>query len=497
MAREPYVSVNLSASRAGHRVSQKDIVEQLSQEITSGRLRPAMRLPPVRALEHQLGISKNTAQAAYDELVARGLLEARLRQGVFVAVPAEGVVAAPLRHPSAPRLVGPDLPRPQPVRLERLELSNVFIDPELLPHAQLSDCFRSVLANPGLHTFYDAQGHPALREVIAERLRARGIEASPDDVIVTAGSQQALDIVARSLEHKVVATENPVYSLARQLFLHLGCRLVPLRLDPFRAVDLGEWEAMLVEQRPSLVYLISSYQNPTGYSYSSAELERLLELSERHGFAILEDDWGSDMLSCSEYRPTLRALGGPNVLYVNSFTKKLLPSLRLGYLLCSAATRDALVAAKRVATLGNATLMEATLHEFISRGYYDAHLRRIHGLLDQRYLACLDLLRDWMPPGVRFSTPGGGPTLWLDLPRSIGVPELSERMASRGVFLERAEGHFYGEPHLNGFRVGFAFLSVERLQIGLRALAEELALWAPSLPSARVPVAVPALSVRS
>jgi GntR family transcriptional regulator/MocR family aminotransferase len=160
---------------------------------------------------------------------------------------------------------------------------------------------------------------------------------------------------------------------------------------------------------------------------------------------------------------------------VNSFTKKLLPSLRLGYLLCSEATRDVLVAAKRVATLGNATLMEATLHEFISRGYYDAHLRRIHGLLDQRYLACLDLLREWMPPGVRFSTPGGGPTLWLDLPRSIRLEQLQERLGRRGVFIERADSHFYGEPHLNGFRVGFAFLSTERLQVGLRAIAEELA----------------------
>ncbi|MEO8181520.1 MAG: PLP-dependent aminotransferase family protein, partial [Deltaproteobacteria bacterium] len=336
-----------------------------------------------------------------------------------------------------------------------------------------------------------------LRDVIAERLRARGIDANADEVIVTGGSQQALDIVARSLAHKVVATENPVYSIARQLFLHLGCRLVPLRLDPFRPLDLGEWEARLAEARPSLVYLISSYQNPTGYSYSTVELERLLELSERYGFALLEDDWGSDMLSCSEYRPTLRALGGRNVLYVNSFTKKLLPSLRLGYLLCSAATRDTLVAAKRVATLGNAMLMEATLHEFISRGYYDAHLRRIHGLLDQRYLGCLDLLHEWMPAGVRFSTPGGGPTLWLELPPALRVEQLSERLAPRGVFIEHAGGHFYGEPHLNGFRVGFAFLSAERLQLGLRAVAEELARLSEQPSAAPLRAATELLQIRN
>lgn len=475
MAREPHVSVHLCASQPGRRVSQRDIVEQLSHQIGCGRLRPAMRLPPVRALEHQLGISKNTVQAAYDELVARGLLEARWRQGVFVAAPPEGVPLAPLHRASAARLRGPELPRLRPERPERLELSNVFIDPELLPHEQLSDCFRSVLSVPGLHTFYDGQGYPALREIIAERLRGRGIEASAEDVIITTGSQQALDLVARSLERRVVATEDPVYSLGRQLFAHLGCQLVPLPLDPFRGVELDAWADMLAETRPGLVYLISSYQNPTGYSYSSAELERILELSEQLGFAILEDDWGSDMLSCSEYRPTLRALGGSNVLYVNSFTKKLLPSLRLGYLLCSAAARDALVAAKRVSTLGNSTLLETTLHEFISRGYYDTHLRRLHAALDQRYLACLEQLREWLPLEVRFSTPGGGSTLWLDLPRSVPVCELRERLARRGVFIDAADAHFSRSPHLNGFRLGFAFLSSERMALGLRALAGELA----------------------
>lgn len=481
MSRDPYVSVNFAASDPSRRVSQEEIVRQLSHEISSGRLRPAMRLPPVRALEHQLGISKNTVQAAYDELVARGLLESRERQGVFVASPPGRVSPRPFRSASPPALVALDIPKFKPVHPERLELSNVFIDPDLLPHGQLSDCFRSVLASPGLHTFYDAQGHPGLREAIAERLQARGIDADPADVILTSGSQQALDIVARSLEHKVIATENPVYSFARQSFISVGCRTVPLAIDPFSSVDLDAWEAVLASERPSLVYVIPNYQNPTGYSYSTPELERLLELSEKYRFAIMEDDWGSDMLSCSEYRPTLRALGGKNVLYVNSFTKKVLPSLRLGYLVCPEGARDVLVAAKRVATLGNATLMEAMLHEFITRGYYDTHLRRIHGLLDQRYLASLELLRRLMPEGVRFSTPGGGPTLWLDLPRRVRVQELRERVARRGVYIELVDGHFYGTPHLNGFRIGFAFLSTDRLRLALEVVGEELrALLSPA-----------------
>jgi 2-aminoadipate transaminase len=199
---------------------------------------------------------------------------------------------------------------------------------------------------------------------------------------------------------------------------------------------------------------------------------QLLELSQHHGFAILEDDWGSDMLSGTEYRPTLRALGGPNVLYLNSFTKKLLPSLRLGFLVGSPETRATLVAAKRVSTLANVSITEAVIFEFLDRGYYDTHLRRLHEALDARYHACLEALRDFMPEGVRWSTPGGGPTLWLEMPRSVDLALLRERLFERGVWVEDASAHFHGAPHLHGFRVGYAFLPEEVLRRALERVGE-------------------------
>src|SRR5690606_4637352 len=134
--------------------------------------------------------------------------------------------------------------------------------------------------------------------------------------------------------------------------------------DPFTGIDLDRWERVLAK-KPALAYLIPSFQNPTGYSYSSAELRGVLELCVRHGVAILEDDWGSDMLSDGEYRPMLRALGGNHVLYVNSFTKKLLPSLRIGFVAASRELVPSLVAAKRLSVLGNAWLTEAIVAEFL------------------------------------------------------------------------------------------------------------------------------------
>jgi DNA-binding transcriptional MocR family regulator len=476
MPRPPYVSVHVPIPPGARRVSAQQIVEAFAAEIRAGRLPAGCRVPPVRALERQLGLSKNTVQVAYDELCARGLVETREREGVFVAAPTE---ATPVRPPPA----RPPLPRckPVPAVFNRpagggLRLSSVFIDPELLPREQITDCIRMVLKQPGLESTYEGQGHPALREVIADRLRRRGMEVDAAQVITTIGSQQGIDIVCRSLEIRRVGLEDPVYPFAKELFARNGMTAIGLRLDPFAGIDLERWEHQLATERPGLVYAISSFQNPTGYSYSTHELTRLCELAEKHDFALLEDDWGSDMLSDSEYRPSLRMLAGEQVLYLNSFTKKVWPALRVGFLVAPAALVPTLVAAKRLSTLGSPALLEAAMAEFLGRGYYDAHLGRLQAELDRRYEACLEALRALMPErdDVRWTHPGGGPTLWLDLPRRVSLPALAAALRTRGVEIENAEVAFFGEPHLHGFRVGYAGAPIGRVRDALAAVAEEL-----------------------
>jgi 2-aminoadipate transaminase len=476
MSRPPYVSFPIRPREPGCRCSSAEIVESLLAEVKARRLPPGSRLPPVRVLEHQLGLSKNTVQAAYDELVARGVLEAREREGVFVAAgPEAAALSAPIATPPRPCL-RPALPvgAGRPPR-GGIELSTVFVDPELLPRERLADCARSVLRSPGLSAFYDAQGYPPLRELIAARLRARGMEVDASDVVVTTGSQQALDLVARASEEKRVAVESPTYSHAKLLFQSLDFEVTGLRLDPFEGPRLDAWEAELARARPAFLYAVTSFQNPTGYSYSSHELTALLEMAARHDVALVEDDWGSDMLSCSEYRPMLRLLGGPNVVYVNSFTKKLLPSLRVGFLVADASLVPALVAIKRVSTLGNAWITEAIVAEFLDRGYYDAHLAALQHELDARYTLCLAALEELMPPGVRWTTPGGGPILWLDLPGAVDLPRLRRRLEERRVYVDDASEAFHGAPHLHGFRLSYAFSPAPVLRRGLEVLAEELA----------------------
>jgi 2-aminoadipate transaminase len=470
MSRIPYVGFHVASGE--RRATAADIVASVQREIAGGGLPAGSRLPPVRALEKQLGLSKNTAQAAYDELVARGLVEAREREGVFVLAAPRVAAPPPIAAAPLPVFLPPPLARPDFPGRGVTALSTVFIDPELLPTERIAECARSVLREK-MPSQYEAQGYWPLREAIARRLVARGLEVGADEVVITTGSQQSLDIVARALVTRRIAVESPVYGYAKLLFESLGHELVGLHLDPFRGIDLDAWDRAFA-QKPALAYLISSFQNPTGYSYTSAELRGVLALAERHGVAILEDDWGSDMLSDGEYRPMLRMLGGKHVLYVNSFTKKLLPSLRIGFVAAPPELVPTLVAMKRLSTLGNAWLTEAVVAEFLERGYYDTHLQALQRALDLRYAACLAALDELMPDGVRWTRPGGGPTLWLELPRSIEYAAIEAHLARRGVHVSNASAAYVGAPHLHGFRISYAYLPEEQMRAALTILGDAI-----------------------
>ena len=252
MSRAPYVALHVRSE--ARRIGAADIVDAVVREHAAGRLPAGSRLPPVRVLEQQYGLSKNTAQVAYDELVARGVAVTREREGVFVA-------ERPGRDPAAATAddaiaLAPPLPllRPAPpmgtgAPTGGLAMGNVFIDPDLLPSERLAECTRAVLKQPGLATIYDAQGYPPLRRAIAARLAARGIDVDPDSVIVTTGSQQALDLVARALEVRRVAIETPVYAYAKLLFESLGLQPTGLPVEPFAGLDLAAWDRALAAGR--------------------------------------------------------------------------------------------------------------------------------------------------------------------------------------------------------------------------------------------------------
>jgi len=307
MPNQPYLSVNFNTGPSGRRPTSTQLVNLIKAQITADQLPSGCRLPPVRVLAHQLGVSKNTVQRAYDELVARGLAESRKRVGLFLSAPLGQISTAPQKKACPPPFVEPSgssVPRrgvPVPPADKPIVLSGATIDSDLLPAEKFAACLRSVLKDrkSQLGRYPDPQGFFPLRQKIAQRLNKRGIPAAPEHIVTTLGSQQCLDLVCRVLASKRIATENPAYQIGKSLFEMNSVELVGLPLDPFSGIDLEDWERRIARVRPGLLYLIPNFQNPTGYTYSTRELNQIVDWSTRYGFGILEDDWGSDMLSFS------------------------------------------------------------------------------------------------------------------------------------------------------------------------------------------------------
>ena len=189
MANTPYLRIQIPVTRK--EIGAKDIVQATQKELQSGLVSAGVRLPPIRMIAHQLGISKNTVQAAYEELEARGLIVSRARSGYFVQakVSPESKSIAKRKAPAPVLFTGKFPPvigtSKNPNKI--IPLGSVFIDRELLPISKIEQCFRSVLKAPGLHYLYDTQGFEPLRKIIAKRLNARGISADPGNVIITTG----------------------------------------------------------------------------------------------------------------------------------------------------------------------------------------------------------------------------------------------------------------------------------------------------------------------
>lgn len=469
-----YLRAQVGGDSAGRDWTAGAIAELIGRQIERDRSPAGTLLPPARALALRLGVPAGIVRAAYCMLETRSIVK-RSGRGAFAIIARRRgeLPCAASPTPALPAL-RPVVAANRPARGTPgyITLSSAFLDPRLAPRREIARCMQAALRGAGLPTFAQIQGYPPLRELIARRLSRIGIEADPDHIVITIGSQQVLDLVCRSLEVRKIATESPAYIAAKALFELSDVEITGLPVDPFTGIDLARWHDLLSARRPSLAYLTSSFQNPTGYSYSSAELRRILAWSEELRFGILEDDWGSEMLPYSEHAPTLRALGGDNVLYMNAFTKKTLPSLRVGYVVCNERTLPAVLQSKKLSINGLPAMIEETLFELLERGHYDAYLARAGAELEARYRHCLALLRSLLPPSVRWTLPGGGPILWLELPRQVSIERLIGELSGRKVLVNPQDAAFLGAPHLHGFMIGYGFPDRAEMTAAIEILSE-------------------------
>ncbi len=467
--------MDLHVSLVRSRRLAADAYRQLREAILDGRLRPGDRLPSTRELAERLSVSRNTAIDAYQRLVAEGFLVGRVGAGTFVSD--AGVTAlrsrrAPAGNVLRPRSVWRALasarrPPPAPVAYDfRLGAP----DPKLFPWDEWRRSIaRQLRGRRRAGTYPAPDGHPRLRAAIARHLGlSRAVQVGPDDVIVTSGGQQAFDLIARVLvtPGDCVAVEDPGYPLARAAFHAAGARVVPVRVDG---------DGLDVAQLPNearLVYVTPSHQFPLGTVMSLQRRTALLEWSKKHGAAIVEDDYDSEFRLDGRPLEPLQSLDvDGRVLYVGSFSKTLLPTLRLGFVVAPASLMPALRAAKEVADSHGAYDAQAALAEFIDDGRFATHVRQLLRVYRDRRAALTTALDRALAGELEVLPASAGLHLSVYFrDRRMDADAVARAAFATGVGVEALGAYYLGRKR-SGIALGWGLIPTAKIAEGVARLA--------------------------
>ncbi len=469
---------------------QQQLYRELRQAILRGRLLPNQKIPSTRSLAQSLSISRTTVTLCYEQLLSEGYLEAIVGSGTYVCsqipddllqsdspMTAESITKRPLQLSQYGAALAetdlgrvPDVEVPFSFRYGRPALDQF---PVKLWRKLLS---QRCAAADWLDYAVDPLGYFPLREQIAQYLaRSRAVQCTPEQVVMTNGSQQALDLILRLLidAGDAIAMEEPGYPSARQLCSTQGAKIVPVPVD-----EAGLQVSELPDQMPlKLVHVTPSHQFPTGAILSLPRRLELLAWVQQRGALIIEDDYDSEYRYGERPIPALQGLDqSGSVLYIGTFSKVLFPSLRLGYLVLPQTLVALFEKAKWLCDRQLPLLEQQVLTDFIQGGHLEQHIRRMRSLYDQRRQAIVSALKHHFGNRVTIMGEQAGIHVMVKLQTSLADQEVVERAAQVGVGLMSAQNHYLHPQETGEFIFGYAELTVENIDLGIGRLPQALSI---------------------
>jgi DNA-binding transcriptional MocR family regulator len=472
----------------------QQIIGQIKKLIDQGSLEPGSRLPPSRSLAEKLGVNRSTIYLAYAELQALGYLQSRPGSYNIVLQRMREVAYDPDRQSlirwekacsEEAGLIYKTFLGYAPEKISRpgsgssiFDLASLGLDPGLYPLDDFRRCARHVLLNSGFEPleYGSHKGYPPLCEYIAKRLRLHGISVSDQEILITNGAQQAIDLIARLLggPGRKVAIETPSYANAIPLlrFNRLQVVGIPMKSD---GLDLAALERALRQETIAFVYTMPNFQNPTGITTSHQHREKLLSLCTRCKVPIVEDGFEEDMKYYGQVALPIKSIDEHNiVIYLGTFSKALFPGLRTGWITGDKELIGRILAIKRFCDLTSNNLSQVIIHRFCTLGYYDKHLKKIHRLFRQRMLVVLKAMKNCFPPSVSWTRPMGGYTIWVRMPKKISRQRLTEITAQFGVGVSPGEFYFPQRLPCEYFRINIARVPQDKILEAVKRLGKAL-----------------------
>ncbi len=467
----------------------RQIVEFLKTEIETGALAATTRLPSTRELADSIGVNRITVNNAYAELEAEGLIYSRLGSGTFVAAGFENPQrvledrADASRWPLwQTRLAGQNRfttqvtsRQPAVEGADWILFSEGVGSGDLFPIDDFRKAIQTVLSHDRKDTlsYGDRAGYLPLRATISHILADQGILSRPENILITSGSQQALWLVMNMLLRPgdTVLVESPTYSGTLNLLRALDANIIGVPVDQ-EGMQVDQVEDLLRTAHPSLIYTIPTFQNPTGTCLSSMRRRQLIALSGRYNVPILEDEFVGDLRYEGHSQPALKSLDPDGrVIYISTFSKMLMPGLRVGYIAANGPVYDQLLTWKGLNDLATSNLIQRALEAYITVGRYQSHLHRACRVYRRSRDLMISALSRWMPADVRWYTPSGGLFIWAQLPAGFRADDLLPYAAEEMVDFAPGRLFFPDNQPSGHMRLNFAGVSPDRIEEGIARLA--------------------------
>jgi 2-aminoadipate transaminase len=358
--------------------------------------------------------------------------------------------------------------------------------PETFPIDELAKAHADVFSREGAAAlqYSTTEGYGPLRGWVAERMRARGITTVAEEVLITSGSQQGIDLVARVLldPGDTVVVENPSYIAALQVFEAHDASFVTVGSDE-HGMRIDQLERAIKRARPRLIYVVPTFQNPKGTTLALERREQLARLAAEHGVAVLEDDPYGELRFSGAEVPAVAALDRRSpIIYLSTFSKTLSPGLRIGWVVASAEAIRAMTVAKQSCDLHTATLAQRAVSRLLETFDYDAHVARICALYRERRDAMLEALEREFPAGTTWTRPDGGLFVWVGVREGVDTGRLLNEALREGVAFVPGAPFFARAPERNYLRLNFSNRPREVIADGMKRLAAAVA---------RAPLATP------
>jgi 2-aminoadipate transaminase len=516
--------------------------DQVRALVHTGELRPGDRIPATRELAINLGVHRTTVANAYAELESEGLIRGHVGRGTFIAADGNGHAFTP----APPSLNGNGTVRweslfaderseealsrlVQPVQADDISFVAAKPDQNFFPLAEMRNCCAAVMRREGeaLLQLGPSDGYPPLKKILVEMLAGEGLALKDENLLITDGCQQALDLVCKAFLRPgdSVIIENPTYPGAIAIFAsaRVRCLSVPVHTGTEGAalsgharndskgadekstartangagngahgvngagavpryadaatpqgIDLAALEATLLANRVKLMVLTPDFHNPTGTTMPLPSRRKLLELAAKYQVPIVEDHIYA-RLHGTERAPSLKQLDRSNlVIQMDSFSKVAFPGLRVGWVVAPANVIERLRLVKQTTDLHTDQLAQAVLAEFTRRGWLARHVAKMRKVYGKRLALVQTALAKAMPDGTRWTRPSGGMAVWVELPPGFDASELLIHVRERGVLFAPGRYFYTQNPQPNTFRLSFTSVDERRITRGIAMLGEAL-----------------------